>query len=329
MTVADALRASDAWFARNGLTYFVPEERAAVRAALRPRRTAVLGVAATAVAAALGGLLGVVTGDVGTGVALLLTVAGVSVLWYALTALRFRPILAWAFGRTFRSLTRLLPMALRALPLLLVFMTFLFVNADVWQMAAQLGAGPLWLILLLFGGAAIAFLLVRLPEEVDRVDDDVDDLFLTRACAGTPLEEPCAALVADAEADPAAYATITGFERWNLVLALLVIQAVQVLLISAAVLVFFLIFGAIVMTDSTQVAWTQHDTLQSLSWLPSVSVDLLRVSLFLSAFSLLYLTVSTVLDETYRAQFFGTVLRELERAVGMRAVYLALRAQAG
>jgi len=40
-----------------------------------------------------------------------------------------------------------------------------------------------------------------------------------------------------------------------------------------------------------------------------------------------WLMVSTVTDEDYRAQFFGGVTRELERAVGMRAVYLALRSR--
>jgi hypothetical protein len=52
---------------------------------------------------------------------------------------------------------------------------------------------------------------------------------------------------------------------------------------------------------------------------------LVQVSTFLAAFSGLYLTVSTVTDEAYRKQFFGSVMRELERAVGVRAVYLALR----
>lgn len=37
--------------------------------------------------------------------------------------------------------------------------------------------------------------------------------------------------------------------------------------------------------------------------------------------------MSTVTDETYREQFFGSVVRELERAVGVRAVYLALRSR--
>jgi hypothetical protein len=36
-----------------------------------------------------------------------------------------------------------------------------------------------------------------------------------------------------------------------------------------------------------------------------------------------------VTDETYRKQFFAGVTDEMERAVGVRAVYLALRANRG
>ena len=57
-------------------------------------------------------------------------------------------------------------------------------------------------------------------------------------------------------------------------------------------------------------------------------MPLVKVSLFLAAFSSLYLTVATVTDETYREQFFGAILREMERAVRVRAVYRAVRAQA-
>ena len=46
-----------------------------------------------------------------------------------------------------------------------------------------------------------------------------------------------------------------------------------------------------------------------------------KVSVFLAGFSGLYLTVYAVTDETYREQFFAAVTRELERAVGVRAVY--------
>ena len=78
----------------------------------------------------------------------------------------------------------------------------------------------------------MAFLLVRLPEEVDRVDDDVDDRLLLSACRGTPLEDGRRELVEDPDADPAAYAEVTGFERWNLILVLMIVQSVQVLLLS-------------------------------------------------------------------------------------------------
>ena len=57
----------------------------------------------------------------------------------------------------------------------------------------------------------------------------------------------------------------------------------------------------------------------------NTSRALVQVSTFLAAFSGLYLTVSTVTDDKYREQFFGSVEHELERAVGVRAVYLALR----
>ena len=120
----------------------------------------------------------------------------------------------------------------------------------------------------------------------------------------------------------------TGYERWNLVLVLVVIQAAQVLLLALSVL--RVLHGLRRGHDgagdrqpagpasrcSTCPGWA---TCRSSwcrcrsSWRPSPS---------------LYLTVSTVTDETYRAQFFGSVCDEMERAVGVRAVYLALRATA-
>ncbi|MBJ7359246.1 hypothetical protein [Nocardioides sp.] len=319
---------SEVWFQRHGLPYFVPGERAAVRAALRPGRTLPLLVVVLLAAIAAGVALAWYAEEISAGPALLLAIVLTAALWYALTALRFRPIVGWALGRTTGTLARLLPTMSRALPLLLVFVTFLFINAEAWQMTAELPIGLLWLTVLLFVSLGVVFLLVRLPEEVDKADDDVDDEFLTRACAGTPLERPCAELLADPDADPAARAEVHGYERWNLILALVIVQAVQVLLLAVSVFAFFLVFGSLVMEPQVQESWTGTN-LQNIAWLPSVSLQLVKVSIFLAGFSGLYLTVSTVTDETYRAQFFSGVTRELERAVGMRAVYLALRDRSG
>ena len=174
-------------------------------------------------------------------------------------------------------------------------------------------------------GLAVLFLLVRLPEEVDRVDDEVDDDFIVRACAGTPLEQASREVAADPGIDPQEHAQVSGFERWNLILVLLVIQTVQVLLLSVTVFVFFMLFGSLVMETETQLAWTGADTVGQAPLLSNVSLSLVKVSLFLASFSGLYFTVSAVTDDTYRRQFFSVVESQLERAVGMRAVYLAIR----
>lgn len=317
----------EAWFLAHGLPYFVAEERAAAREGLRPRRLTLL-VGALAVLGAVAGVLVWLTPTSETaGPALWFSVAGLAVLWYAVTALRARPILGFALARTLGSLRYLAPMVSRALPLLLVFVTFLFVNAEAWEMTTNLPFGLLWLTVLMMFGLAVLFLLVRLPEEVDRVDDEVDDDFIVRACAGTPLEAASREVAADPAVDPQAHAQVSGFERWNLILVLLVIQAVQVLLLSVTVFVFFMLFGSLVMEPETQASWIGEDVsdLSSAPVISSVSISLMKVSLFLASFSGFYFTVSAVTDDTYRRQFFSVVESQLERAVGMRAVYLATR----
>lgn len=321
----DDVRAAETWFLGNGLSYFVTDERAAARDALRLRRILPWLLVVAIAAAAAGGLLAWWSEELSAAPATLVSLGVAAALVYALTALRARPIVFWALARTFGSLRLLLPMASRALPLLLVFVTFLFINAEAWQMTANLSAGALWLTVLLLTVLAMVFLLVRLPEEVDRVDDAVDDAFLLRTCAGTPLEQPCRELVEAPDAEPASYAQVTGFERANLILVLLVVQVGQVLLLVASVFVFFVLFGSLVMTSDVQEAFTGLGRTHTLDGLPNLSLELVKVSLFLAAFSGLYFTVAAVTDDTYRGQFFAAVTGELERAVGVRSVYLALR----
>lgn len=314
------------WFIRNGLPYFVPAERARARRALRPRTTVPVMVLVALAAAGAAAALTWVTGRASFAPATLSLVALVAAVFYALTALRARPILGWALRRTRGSLRQLLPMVTRALPLLLLFVTFLFINAEVWQLSAELDGSVLWLTVLLFAGIAVGFLLVRLPEEVDRVDDFIDLDLLRRATRRTPIEQPVAELLdrRGEELSLEEYGDVPGFERWNLILVLLITQVAQVLLLSVAVLGFFIAFGGIVMTAGVQEAWTAQE-ITHLPYLDNLSVELVQVSVFLAAFSGLYFTVAVMTDDTYREQFFSEVLHELERAVGVRAGYLALR----
>jgi hypothetical protein len=203
--------------------------------------------------------------------------------------------------------------------MLLLFVTFLFINTEVWQVSSALSPPVLWLAVAFFGALAIGFLLARLPEEVAAVNDQLDPAVVARAVVGTPLEA-CAGELSDLRPEP-----LTRRQRVNLLLVLLVSQVAQVLLLSVSVWVFFLVFGRVAISDSVIESWvgSPPDHALFLGHL-GFSNELLQVSIFLAAFSGLYFTVYAVTDANYREQFFTEITDELEKAVGVRAAYLAL-----
>lgn len=325
----DLLAAADQWFLAHGRTYFVPEVRGRVRDGLRPRRLVPLAALVLLVAAAAGALLAWVTGQVSTAPAVLVSLGVASAAVYALTVLRAGPIVTWALGRTFGSLRSLLPMndpraaaaaGVRHLPLHQCRGVAALGLAEHrapcgWWCCCSSSwrSGSCWCVC---------------PRRSTSSTTRSTRHSCARACAGTPLEEACEEVLDEGgAAEAVALAQVSGFERWNLVIVLVVIQAVQVLLLAATVLVFFLVFGSLTMSEPAQPAWTglEATDLRQLPGLSNVSVPLFQVSLFLAAFSSLYLTVSTVTDETYREHFFASVMSELQTAFGMRAVYLVLR----
>ncbi len=326
-TDAELVDVTSLWFIRHGLPYFVPEQRESARRALWSRRTAAMLVVTVLAALGAGVALAWLVEDATAAAPPLLVIVGAAVALYAVTALRAGPIASWAVGRAVGSLRLLLPLVTRALPLLLLFITFLFINAEVWQVSATLDGGVLWLTVALFAVVGVAFLLVRLPEELDSVDATMGPDELVEACRGTPLEQRAHRAV-QTQPGAACTTTVAGFERANLLLVLVIAQAVQVLLLSVSVFAFFLVFGGIVMSEGVQESWIQG-TSHALPYLSHLSVELVQVSVFLAAFSGLYFTVYAVTEDSYRDQFFTEVKNELDRAVGVRAVYLALRTDAG
>ena len=314
------LRAAETWFVAHGLPYFVDDIRAEVHRGLRPRRLALVGLVALVLAvavpvgfAARDGLEwehGVVPG------------LNVALLWltlYALFTLRAWVIARWAARRTFSSLGLLFPLVTRALPLLLLFVTFLFINAEVWQVASTLDGSVMWVTVAMFVAITVAFLLARLPEELAVFDQEVGPEVIARHTAGTPLEGLAAA---DA---PTEETHLAGLQKANLLLMLLITQLVQVVLLSVSVFVFFVVFGLLVMQPSVIETWTQQDSLTAVPGFDRANWELIQVSVFLAAFSGFYFTVYAVTDDVYRKQFFTSILRELERAVSARAVYRSLQ----
>ncbi len=325
--MADPARSAETWFLEHGLPYFVDDVRAEVARRLsRPRVVLVVLVALVAgVAAALAVGLSSGSGSFGFAVGAWLVVAVVTA--YALFALRMHVIAGWALRRAFASLGLLFPLATRALPMLLLFVTFLFINTEVWQVTHEMDGGVIWGAVLFFGLAATGFLLVRLDEELDQFDDDISVETFLDVTADTPLAETAERLVAEGH-DIQAEAEVTGLQKANLVLVLLVAQAVQVLLLAVAVFCFFAVFGMVAIDDSVIESWIGEPPAYPVG-LHLVSSDLARVSIFLAAFSGLYFTVYAVTDNNYRQQFFAKIMRELARVVGARICYRELQRTKG
>jgi hypothetical protein len=341
-SAADAdRRAAEAWFRRRGLPWFVDSVDERVRELLGRRWLWLLLVGVTTLGVVAAWLADLVVEDLPSAALAGVLVALGLLLAYAGGPLRVAVIARWAARRVVAELDLLLPLVTRALPLLMLFMTFLFINTEVWQVASALPRPSLYAVVLLFSGVGVAFLLTRLPEEVRNVQRAAAGDGVADVCRGTPLEARARDLAqqraaGDADATGDADEPLTRTQRANLLLVLLVTQAMQVLLLAAAVFAFFIALGLLAIRPRVIEAWIGHPPTR-ITWdlwvgvihLP-VSSELYHVSVFLSAFAALYFTVYAVSDPNYRAQFFGQLSTGLEQAIGVREVYrVLLRSPAG
>lgn len=231
----------------------------------------------------------------------------------------------WALHHARESMRLLLPLLTRALPFLLLFITFLFINTEVWQVASSLSRARLLGALACFGLLAVAFLWPSFAGEIDRLGAELGREQFARTCAGTPV----ASAAREIAAEPALAADVAGIrlprlQRSNLMLMLFITQAVQLLLVSLLVYGFFVLFGSLVIRPSVIEAWTgsaPHYT----GPLHLISDELFSVAVFLSGFAGLYFTVQAVIDQNYRKEFFRRIEDDLQQAIGVRKVYTTLR----
>ena len=235
------------------------------------------------------------------------------------------PLLRWGMRRGRSQLTGLGSLVARALPLLLLFNTFLFINAEVWELAGTLHglAYPIVIGTFVLLGVVFAFSrvpgLVRSMRSFDSWSDIEASLDGTPA-AGLPV--PSGPLVED---------RLTLRQRLNIGLVVLFGQALQITLVTAALIGFFIVFGFFAVSETTAGGWTQLDDIHVLARTTLsgrslvLSEPLLRVSVFLGAFSGMYFTVVLTTDDTYRTEFSDDVGPQIREALAVRAAYRVAR----
>ena len=250
---------------------------------------------------------------------------GLLLLIYLVTSFAIVPLLGWATGRLFRQLTETLLLFARALPLLLLFVTFLFINAEVWQVSANLFGPLFWGTIGLFAAFGTLFILVRLPREVEGLGRFESWARVHDRCAATPVGEAASDLTGTPRPRP------LGRIQWiNVGLVILFGQALQVILVAVLVGAFLILLGLLIMPPDVIATWAQVDpnpvwtSFGLLGRSVQLTEELFRVAAFLAAFSGLYFAVTAVTDPAYREEFFEEVVGDVRQAFAVRAVYLEL-----
>lgn len=237
---------------------------------------------------------------------------------YVVTSYGILSLLGWAAARTASQIVLFLNTVTRVLPLLLLFITFLFINAEVWEIAGTLTGWRYWTVLGIFFLLGVVFVLSRIPalmRSLAAFDDwqAVHDLI---------VDTPAEALGALPAAGPPRTTPLTRRERFNIALVSILSQAIQITLVALAVFAFFVVFGMVAIPTDTISGWTTlPDVEPIIGDQLALTAPLLRVAGFLAAFSGMYFTVLLSTDATYREEFAEDVAPQIRQALAVRIAY--------
>jgi hypothetical protein len=214
-------------------------------------------------------------------------------------------IVVWTARRLGDQLARSLLLLARAIPLLLFFSLVLFLTTEMWQVFGERAAASLVAIGVLLALVATAFLAVRLPREVARLERDVS--------AGDPTAPP-----------------LRRLQRANVGLVLLISHGLQIVVVTLAIGAFFVAFGTIAIDAGVTRAWTGSAghaifsvTVLDVPLRPTT--ELLRVAGAIAALSGVYYAISVLTDSAYREEFLDEIAGQMRATFAARAEYLALR----
>ncbi len=296
----------------------------------RPRH---IGAAELAVFIVVPAIPSIVLGQWGDAVQTVATAVAILAALWAITSYGVFALLRWAWQRTLAQLPLLFNVVVRALPLLLLFTTFLFINAEVWQVAGTLTGLVFVAVLGLFFLLGAVFTISRIPTLMRDLNRFASWREVADLTGGTPaaplLDDLHPALDATPPADRP-----TMRQRLNIGLVTIFSQAIQITFVGLALTGFFVLFGFLSIPERTAMAWTALDSIDVLaSWHVGdrtlvITGPLIRVAAFLGAFSAMYFTVLLSTDATYREEFADDVAPELRQALAVRCVYRTGRSMA-
>ena len=230
-------------------------------------------------------------------------------------------LVRWGIRRSGGQLSGLGPLVAKALPLLLLFNTFLFINAEVWELAGTLDGAAYVVVVLTFFLLGAGFVVSRVPGYI-RAENHFDSWAVVGSHVVDTPASPVELPTAGSPDDP-----LRVRQRFNIGLIVLFGQAIQITLVVVALTAFFVFFGFMSITADTAMGWTGLDELPVVfdttfgGRTLVLSEPLIRVSGFLGAFAGMYFTVVLSTDDTYRTEFGNDIGPEIHQILAVRSAY--------
>lgn len=235
------------------------------------------------------------------------------------------PMILFGLRQVWRRLQTLAQLLARVLPLLLLFVTFVFLNAEMWQVANDFTPLAYGIVTGAIAALAFGFVAVRLPIELEQLAhfDSWDEVCAIADSSGAP---PLPS-IGDREGAPVL--DLDRRDRRNVSVLLFVSYAVQVALIGVIVAAVLVVFGVLAIRERTILQWTVQDadTVHAL-WrfrlggaAHVLTWEHLAVSGFIGVFSMLQFAVQLLRDQDYRAEFSADVSGEIREVLAVQALY--------
>jgi len=227
-------------------------------------------------------------------------------LIYTVLGLGLIRILVWVLGRILEQLRSAISLLAKAVPLLAIFVLLSFPTQEIWGIFSRPAGGVFATMMGLLALLALAFLVVRLPREARRLEDE-----------------------AGGDSPPLRRSQLVNVE-----LVMLVSQGTQVLLVSLMIGVFLTVFGVLAVDEGLRLDWiaTEGDELLDFELFGErleLTTELLRVAAGLAAFSGLYFAIAMFTDGAYRKEFLDELTDEMRGSFRERTEYLRLRQRIG
>jgi hypothetical protein len=237
------------------------------------------------------------------------TIAGNLILLglvYVVVAYGLISIVRWVLGRFAGQVRSAFGLIANAVPLLAIFALLSFTNEELWVIFSSADEAIYALMISLFVLLGTCFLMVRIPREARRLEAEAGG-------DSPPLHRR---------------------QLLNVGLVMFVSQALQVLIVSLTIGLFFTVFGTLAIDDTIRTQWLGDPGNDLISFNLfgehlEVTEELLRVAGGLAAFSGFYFAISMLTDSTYRAEFLEELTSEMRDSFRDRAEYLRLRESLG